>query len=173
MRSQPDQFRNLAKIGFEYWTELRDINGKLLSRGGGKNLYTLEGFDYMLDSAIGLDAKIPNFYMGIFEAAYTPLITDTAATFPAAATECTAYTGSSRKAWTANHADGGILDNVGHEAQFTMNANKTIYGGFIASGQAKGATTGKLISAAMFNSPQVAASGNVLTLGGGCTLVNA
>ena len=165
--------RNVGIIGFEYWSELRDVNGKLLSRSGGHNLYTVEGFNYVLDSSIGVAAKIAIFYMGIFEGAYTPLITDTAATLPGSATECTAYSGSGRPAFVPNPANGGVLDNVGHEAQFTLTANKTIYGGFISSGQAKGSTTGKLISVAAFGSPQTGVTGNVLTLGGGCTLVNA
>lgn len=167
-----NKFTSLMKVGFTYNLELRDARGKVLAKQTFHNIFTTEGMNYMLDVALGTRAKITTFYLGLFEANYTPLTTDTAAAFPAAATETTAYSQGTRVAFTPNAVSNATITNIGFEAQFTFTADKTVYGAFTASSTAKGATTGVLLSAAKFASPQVAKNGNVLYLQAGCELIN-
>lgn len=169
----PRNAPTLAKIGFVYHFTLRErAGGRILGRETIRNVFTTEGMNYVLDAALGSRAKLNAFFLGLFEANYTPTTADTAAAFPAAATETTAYTPSTRVAFTPNAVSAATISNVGLEGQFTFTADKTIYGAFVASAQAKGATTGVLISAARFGSAQVAKTGNVLQLQAGCQLIN-
>ena len=166
-----NKFDELA-IGFTYRSRLVDANGVLIDEQTIHNVFVIEGMKYMLGVGLGPTAKITQFFAGLFTGNYTPLETDTAATFPGSATETTAYSEANRVLFTPNALTTAQIDNVGSEAQFTINANVTIYGAFLSSGQTKGSTTGTLISAAKFPTPQVARVGNVLYLQAGCSLVN-
>ena len=164
---------NTMKIGITYRSRLLNQHGDLLSEQTCKNIFTTQGMNYILDSALGDLNKLTAFYLGIFEGNYTPLITDTAATFPAAATETTAYTQANRVLFVKGGAvANGTISNVTAEAVFTFNASKRIYGAFTSSSQAKGSTLGVLVSAAKFPAYQDAVAGNLLYLQAGCQLVN-
>ena len=58
-------------------------------------------------------------------------------------------------------------------AEFTSNADKTIYGGFMSSASAKGATSGVLSSIVRFSSPKTFSIDTVLRVSAGLTLVSA
>lgn len=159
-------------VGFTYRSRLLDQFGNLIDEQVVHNIFPTEGMIYLLGAGFGSTSKIATFFCGLFQGNYTPLVTDTAAAFPAAATESTAYAETTRVAFTPNAVTTAQIDNVGLEADFTINASVTIYGAFLASSQAKGSVLGKLISAAKFGTPQIAVAGNVLSLQAGCSLVN-
>src|SRR3972149_5905604 len=92
------------------------------------NLIPTEGLNYMLGTALTGVAQSSTWYVALFEGNYTPVGTVTAATFPSAATECTAYTEASRVTWTPGSISAGSVSNTASKAVFTMNATKTVYG---------------------------------------------
>lgn len=144
----------------------------LLDEDEVHNLMPTEGLNYLLDVAIRAQSQLTAWYIGIFEGNYTPVLADTAATFPGSATESTAYAESTRQAYTIVAASGGVLTNAASPAVFTMNASKTIYGGFISSASAKSATTGKICSAAQFSSSKAVVSTDVLSITATITLTS-
>lgn len=109
----------------------------------------------------------------MYEGNYTPIAGDTAATFPASATESAAYAEATRPALVLGAVTAGAVDNVASRAEFTANASKTFYGGFVSSAAAKGSTSGVLLSAVRFASPKVLSSGEILRVTAGFTLVSA
>ena len=137
------------------------------------NRTVMEGRNHQLDVVFHGGTPVTTWYLGVFEGNYTPLDTDTAATFPGASTECTAYDEATRPAFVEGAASGGIISNAGNEAVFTFNANKTIYGGFLASASAKSATTGVLMSAARFSPSRVVEPLFSLQIGYNISLVDA
>ena len=137
------------------------------------NRTVMEGRNHQLDVVFHGGTPVTTWYLGVFEGNYTPLDTDTAATFPGSSTECTAYDEATRVAFVEGAPSGGIISNAGNEAVFTFNANKTIYGGFLISSSAKGATTGVLMSAARFSPSRVVEPLFSLQIGYNISLVDA
>lgn len=159
----------LVKAGFRYQLEhLRRVevmqamglSVEGLERRGGmvvlstedvSNLIPTEGLNYMLGTSLTGVAQSSTWYIALFEGNYTPAAGVTAATFPADATECTAYTEASRVTWTPGAISAGSVSNTASKAVFTMNATKTVYGIAQTSVATKSATTGTLISVARFS----------------------
>ena len=119
-----------------------------------KNLIPTEGLNHMLSVVVAGGVKVSTWYVGIYEGDYTPIATNTAANFPGLATECTAYAEASRPTFVEGSVSAGAVDNSASKAEFTMNATKTVYGCFLVSTATKGATTGTLLSAVRFSTPQ-------------------
>jgi hypothetical protein len=111
------------------------------------NIMPTEGLNHMLATELKGGAQVANWYVGVYEGAYTPVATDTMATFPANATECTTYAGATRPALTLGAIANGAVDNFAATTDFAFNAMKTVYGGFVSSSSAKGGTAGFLLSA--------------------------
>lgn len=109
----------------------------------------------------------------LYEGDYTPVAGDTAATFPAAATEFTAYDGTTRKTFVPGAVVGTNVDNHDNKAEFTFTPAKVVYGGFISSSSARGSTSGVLLSAVRFGSPKSVDAGGVLRVTAGFTLASA
>jgi len=158
---------NTANFGFTYITELvRD--GKVIERSETKNLIPIEGLNHIIATALKNGTPFANWYVGLYEGNYTPTPDDTMATFPAAATELTAYTSSTRPILVlgdvANgQVSNGTLEEPTNLALFTGNAsNKSAVGAFVSSAPTKGATSGVLISAARFSAPKALSTGDVL-----------
>lgn len=128
-------------------------NGEVIDRWEEKNLVTNEGLNSLLDVYLNGDgtAKITAWYVAIFEGNYTPVATLTAATFPAAATESTAYDEATRVLWVDAGASAQQITNSASKATFTINATKTIYGAALVSASAKSATTGVCFAASRFS----------------------
>lgn len=159
------------KGGFEYLFEFVK-DGEVVDSFVVHNVLPTEGANYMLNTSFRNASPVPAWYIGLYEGNYTPTINDTAAAFPGAATECTAYAEATRVAFTAGAAAAGVIDNSAARAEFTSNAAKVIYGGFISSVAAKGATTGVLGSAVRFPSPRNFDVGTVLRATAGFTLTS-
>jgi hypothetical protein len=133
--------------------ERRDVDGVdsvVLSIEDVTNLIPTEGLNYLLGAGLTGVAQLSSWFIALFEGNYTPVAGVTAATFPAAATESTAYDEATRVAWVPGTISGGSVSNTASKAVFTMNATKAIYGIAQSSASAKGATTGVLVSVARF-----------------------
>lgn len=159
-----------CKVHFMYKFEhIRD--GAVIDTEVVRNVIPAEGITYILNAAVNGGSQFSTWYVGLFEGNYTPLTGDTMATFPASATETTtAYNEAAR----VLHVDGalasGLWSNTASPADFTFNATKTIYGGFISSGSVKGGTTGVLLSAVKAATSKAVVSGDILRVTAGITL---
>ena len=155
-----------AKAGFKYSVEhlrraeltrydgpTKTVDGVeyvVLSTEEVSNLIPTEGLNYMLGTALTGLTQSSTWYIALFEGNYTPVAGVTAATFPADATECTAYAEAARVTWTPGSISAGSVSNTASKAVFTINATKTVYGIAQTSVSTKSATTGTLISVARF-----------------------
>lgn len=154
---------NDVKAGFTYLVE-HVRNGVVLSAEEIHNLIPTEGLDYLVNAALLGAAQSTAWYIALFEGNYTPIAGVTAATFPAAATESTAYAEANRVAWTPGAVTAGSVSNAASKAAFTMNAAKTIYGIAQSSAPGKGAITGVLASVARFAAAKSVEAGDVLNV---------
>lgn len=168
-----NQLHSKAGAGFNYVIEVVDRFGHVSQREEVHNLIPLEGLNHVMNVLLKAATQVPTWYIALYEGNYTPDTNTTAATFPAAATECTAYTPTSRVEFVEGTVAAGAADNSASRAEFTFTAAKTIYGGVITSAAAKGATTGVLISAVRFASPKVLDVGSTLRVTAGLSLVSA
>lgn len=150
-----------VRVGFTYLVE-HVRGGVVIDREVVHNLVPTEGLNYILEAALRGGAALSTWYIALFEGNYTPVAGVTAATFPAAATECTAYDQATRVAWTSAAASGGVVTNSASKAIFTINATKTVYGLAQSSVAAKSGTTGVLASVARFTTPKAVEIGDEL-----------
>jgi hypothetical protein len=169
----PRQLRRLLDPGFDFGFvyEVEHFrNGKLIDFERLHNLVPLEGRQNILSVIGNAGTQITTWYVGLFEGNYTPVSGDTAATFPASATECTAYSESTRQEWVEAAPSAGVITNSASKAQFTMNATKTVYGGMLISSSVKGGTSGVLLSAGRFATSKAVDSGDILRVTASLTL---
>lgn len=146
---------------FNYEFEV-ERDGVIIERFTEKNLIPTEGLNHMLSVVCAGGSQVGTWFVGIFEGDYTPLATNTAANFPALATESTAYVESTRQTWVEGAVTAGAVSNSANKAEFTLNANKTIYGCFLSSVATKGATTGVLLSVVRFATPKAFTAGDIV-----------
>ncbi len=111
-----------------------------------------EGLNYLLDAGLGNGAQHATFYLGLYEDAYTPVETITAATIGTAATEFISYDETTRQEWVDAGAASQEITNSASMATITVNAAKTINGLMLLSSSVKGGTSGILFSAAPLTS---------------------
>lgn len=161
------------KAGFTYTVEVVDAAGNVTDSEVIKNLVPLEGLTHILNTVLKGGAPVGSWYIGVYEGNYTPDANDTMAAFPAAATESTAYTPSTRPAFTPGAISSGSVDNSAAKAELTFTSTKTLYGGFISSASAKGSTSGVLLSVVRFGSPKTLDAGSVLRVTAGFTMASA
>lgn len=117
------------------------------------NILPDEGLAYLLSVGLLNGTKLPNWYLSIYAANYTPLAGLTAASYPATASEITSntegYTESTRRPWAGVAGVTPMVDNVASKATFTIAtaSELTVNGIAMLSESAKGAVTGKIASA--------------------------
>jgi len=162
-----------GEIGFEYLIESFDAQGNLLSEEIVHNIMPIQGCNHMLAVTAGLAAQAPGWWLGLYSGNYTPIASDTAASFPAAATEFTGYEGSTRKPFVSSQPVSGSMDNGASKAEFIFTEDATVHGGFLVSASGKGATTGLLWSAVKFASTRSPGAGGLLRVTAGIVLVSA
>lgn len=160
------------QAGFDYLFEIVDREGNVRDTEHVHNIMPGEGLNYVLNAALKGGAQITAFFAGLYEGNYTPVADNTAASFPVSATESVAYTEATRRPVTLGTVVGGTTDNVAARAEFTVNAPKTFYGGFVSSSSAKGSTSGVLISAVRFASPKQLDTGEILRVTAGFALIS-
>jgi hypothetical protein len=143
-------------------TIIRD--GKIIDEFEDCNLVVNEGLNALNDIMFHGNAQITQWYLGVFEANYTPVATVTAATIASASTECTAYASATRPTYDEAASASQVTTNAASRASFVFNATKTIYGGFMVSSSTKSGTTGTLFAAAAFATSKAVVSGDELLL---------
>lgn len=165
---------NGINLGFTWHIErVRLSDGAVLDSEVAHNLVPVEGLNHIISVALKNGVPFANFYVGLYEGAYTPVPTDKATTFPAAATELTAYEQTTRQPLVLGTVDNGTVDNVAAKAEFTGTTNgKFAQGGFISSAPTKGAATGVLISAVKFPSPKPLDAGTILRVTAGFSAIS-
>lgn len=166
-----DMIGAAAKGGISYAVEVVK-NGEVLHREVVHNIMPEEGRNYVLDVSLGAATQITTWYLLPFSGDYTPDDNDTAATFPASATEATQYDNSTRHAVVFGAASGGVKNNSANLAEIEFNDDVTIYGVALVSASAKGATTGVLYSAARFSSAKAMENGAILRVTAGAVLTS-
>lgn len=142
---------NRLQVGGKYTGQIIRA-GKVIDEFEESNIVVNEGLNSLLDVYFHGGTQITTWYLGIFEANYTPVSTVTAATIASASTESTAYTSATRPEYVEAAASGQSITNSANRASFVFNASKTIYGAFLISSSTKSGTTGTLFSAAQFSS---------------------
>ena len=139
-------------------------NGEVIDEFEDHNLIVDEGLNALNDIMFHGSTQVGTWYLGVFEANYTPVSSVTAATIASAATECTAYDETTRQEYQEAASASKVTTNAANKATFTFNATKTIYGAFLVSTSTKGGTSGTLFSAAKFGSAKSVVSGDQLLL---------
>lgn len=137
-------------------------NGEVLSVDENHNIVVNEGLNLLLSRALGSAAQGP-LYIGLFSGNYTPVATDTGATFPVSATEYVGYSETSRQLFNVVISGTGA-NNTASKSTFTIATGATTYGCFIHSNSAKNSVIGSMFSANLFNSPKVLAAGDQITI---------
>ncbi len=140
-----------------YTHRVRQANGIVTPWVTDSNLLPTEGLTY-LAGILGSTSKIATWYMALYAGAYSPAAGLTAANFTSTTSEITSgsegFTEANRVTWTPDAAAAGAIVNDATPAAFTIITATalTVNGAGLLSAQAKGATTGTLLSATRFSS---------------------
>ncbi len=146
--------------GFLYTIECVDKDGNVKWTEEVHNIIPTEAQNYFITASITGGTRYTTWYVGIYANNYAPVASDTMTTFAASAAEVTTYAESARPAFTPGSVASGLVTNYDSPAEFTLNADATVRGGFIASSSSKGGTTGLLLSAALFASARSVLNGS-------------
>ena len=147
--------------------------GDLIGRDLSPNVIPTEGLNHILSVIVGGGSQVNPFYVGVFEGNVTPGASLTHATLAATLTETTAYDETTRQAYVEGAVSGGAVDNSASRAVFTINATKTIYGGFLASSNVKGSTSaGTCLAAARFSASRAVVAADELAVKYSLTLTS-
>lgn len=139
--------------------------GDLLARDLSPNVIPTEGLNHILSVIVGGGTQVNPFYTGLFEGNVTPGASLTHATLVAVLTECVAYAETTRPAYVEGAIAAGAVDNSASRAVFTINASKTVYGGFLASSNVKSAATaGTCLAAAKFSASRAVVAADELAV---------
>ena len=161
-------------MGLVYTFRCLDTRGRLRLEWTEHNLIPTGGRDYVMAAAFLTGSQFGSWYLSIYSGAYTPQLTDTAATYPANATEITtAYSEASRPALVPDAPGSGSYTNVGSPAVFTFTATTTVRGGGLHSNAVKGGTTGILASIVAAPTPKTVNAGETLQVIAGVALASA
>lgn len=159
-------------VGFE-WVVEHVRGGVILTREVARNLVPTQGLDHILNVVLKGASQQASWYVGVYEGNYTPVAGNTAASIAAAATESSAYDEATRPAWIGGAVAAGSVDNTAARAEFTFNATKTIYGGFLISNSTKAGTSGVLISAVRFATAKAVVDNDILRVAAGIAAASA
>jgi len=147
--------------------------GDLLHRELAPNVIPTEGLNHILSVLVAGGAQVNPWYVGLFEGNVTPGASLTHATIPSVLTETTAYDETTRQSYVGGSISGGAVDNSASRAVFTINATKTVYGGFLASSNVKGSTSaGTCLAAAKFASSRAVIDNDELAVKYSLTLTS-
>lgn len=158
--------------GFTYTIECVDNNGNVKWAEEVHNIIPTEAQNYFITAALTGGTRYTTWYIGIYTNNYAPVAGDTMATFAASASEVTTYDEAARPTFTPGSVASGLVTNYDNPAEFTLNADATVRGGFIASSSTKGGTTGLLLSAALFSSSRSVLNGEGLRVKAGLQLAS-
>lgn len=155
---------------------VHDVNG--LDPQISENNLPDEGLIYLLSVGLNNGTKLATWYLALYAANYTPLAGLTAASFPATASEITSgtegYSEATRQVWTPTAPTTPLIDNLLNKAAFTIvtASSLTVYGAALLSESAKGAVTGKIMSATKFSAARTLYDTDVFNLAYRVTLTS-
>jgi hypothetical protein len=135
------------------------------------NTFTTEGMARILNVCFRAQATDAAIYCGIYKGVVTPAVGDTAAAKLGAGgtySECQDADydspATNRPAYTMASTSTAVATNTASKATFVMNASITVYGAFLASSQAKTATTGTLFCAKNFTASRAVIADDELAI---------
>lgn len=152
-----------------YTHRVRRRDGTVTPWVADKNLLPTEGLNYLV-GILGATEKISTWYMALFAGAVTPGPSHNASGFASTFSEITSgsegYTESNRVTWSPGSASSGAINNNASPAAFTIatESTLTVNGAALLSAQAKGATTGVLLSATRFAAARSLNDGDVFEI---------
>lgn len=159
------------------WNFQHFRNRRQLSDDLARNLMPTESLNYCLNALLRNQTRYAAWYMGTFSDDYDPVLGDTMAAFPGAATEITAYVSATRPAVTFAAPSSGATDNSAAKCSFVANHASGLadyYGGFLSNNSAKSSTTNILLSAAQLDTaPRQLYPDDELKIAVGISLANA
>lgn len=117
---------------------------------GVKNRVPREGLNDMATAYFKQGAGPAALYIGLWSGSHTPDGEETAANLLTKVTEVTQYNQSGRLLLQLGAVADGALSNILNLARFDMNDTGNLNGMFLSTVQAKGATTGKILSVVRF-----------------------
>ena len=158
--------------GFTFYEELLLPTGELVKGAPVHNKTPQEGVDFIASLLLGSGTPISSWYLFLFESNYVPTGSEKASDLPGVIGECTAYSQSSRPAFSGVYDGTSVIDNLANKGKFNFTANKTIYGAGIVSSGTKAGGGGLIISIARFPSPRVIAAGTEYSLGAAIPLLS-
>lgn len=146
--------------------------GKLLAhQDEGGNIFTTEGMANILNTYLKAATQPSNIYCGLFKGNITPALSDTAAAALGSGgrfTECLDadydVPATNRPEYIMATTSTTIATNTASKAEFTIAATITAYGAFLATSQAKTATTGVLICGKRFTTQKACEDGDELAI---------
>jgi hypothetical protein len=129
-----------------------------------RNGPTLAGLTYLLSAAFGGGSQLPNWAVGLIDAAgFTGISTSDVMTSHLGWVEATQYSEGTRRGWSGLTINNGVANNPALIA-FTFNAARTLQGLFVVSDNTKGGTSGTLWATALFAAPKIMSVGQSLTI---------
>lgn len=167
----------LANIALKntYRFECHDKFGNLKWVEEVPNIVVTQGLNDLLTKYLKGSSYTATWYVGLIDnASFGALAaTDTAAkitnTTPNSPTtndwqELSEYDETVRQTLTLGTASAGSINNSAAKAVFTMNATKTVYGGFVISDSTKDGTSGVLYGEAAFASTRAVVDDDTITI---------
>lgn len=156
------------------WELWRD--GKLIKTWEHGNIYTAEGYNYLLSAGIAGGTQVTTWYVALLKVNHIPASTDTYANSMGTANyESTDYSESSRPTWQPGTVANQSVDNSVNKASFTMGGTDTaLYGTGLVSVSTKGDSgTGKLLAIGLFSTSVTGIqSGDIIKVTTTCTLTD-
>ena len=159
-----------AKAGFIYKFECIRPDGTVRWEEEVHNLLPNESVAYILGAALASGSQLGTWYIGLFESAHTPAVTDTMTTAVSTAVESVAYSGTSRLTMTPDAITSGVFSNSSTPVEFTFTGPATIRGGFITSNILRGNTAGMLLSIVSLSSAKTMVADEILKVTAGMSL---
>lgn len=139
-------------IEHHYHVECLGPDGKVKWTEDFHNLVVTSGLNKYLDATLKTGLASPSWFVGLITGpggSNTYVIADTMASHAGWA-ESSAYSNSTRPAFTPGTVSAGSVDNSASKASFSINAGATIAGAFMADNSTKGGTTGTLLGEGNF-----------------------
>lgn len=157
------------KVGFTYEVTQISPSGVVIAHEKVHNLMPNEGIKHIIDILFNNGTQ-ETWYIGCYTNQYTPLATDTAATFTGNAGEIDSYTAAARPKFTPIVSEDGLsVTNTGSEAEFVFNAISNVKGLFISSSSEKMGVGGILLSAALLTTAKAMEVDGILRVNAGFT----
>ena len=124
---------------------------------------TNEGINHILNVEFKGATQVTSWYMNLFTYNYTPVVGDTAASFPTTAGEATMQISEgARQAFNPATSTAQSLTNTASKATFTAATTFTAYGAGVYSSAVKGGTSGVLFCASKFPTAKSLEAGDQL-----------